>query len=215
MSGSLFHAVIGDRVYLASVSEAKKIMSSVHRDEYHMFETSELEYIPFCHDFGPFSLGDAHRFVNIIQSKIARYPGKKIVYCVSDEPTQITNGVFLLGCYMVMILRLSPEAVSSAFEDISSLLMPYRDAGLDDSDFQLPVESCWRALHRYSALTVPEIGGAHPHSLQSGCVGLGGCIRHGRVHALRQRAGGRPARHHPGPVDKLSARAAAAQALCW
>jgi hypothetical protein len=148
MGYSVFHPVIGDRVYLACMAEAKKIMSSERRDEFHMFETCELEYIPFCHDFGPLSLGDAHRFVNIIQARMARYPGKKIVYCVGDEPTQLTNGVFLLGCYMVMVLGLSPDAVLSTFEEIISLLLPYRDASLDDSDFPLPVESCWRALHR-------------------------------------------------------------------
>ena len=148
LGSCVFHPVIGDRVYLACMPEAKRLIASEHRDEYHMFETSELEYIPFCHDFGPLSLGDAHRFVNMIQNKIARYPGKKIVYCVSDEATHLTNGVFLLGCYMVMVLGLSPDAVLSAFEDLLHLLLPYRDASLDDCDFPLPVESCWRALHR-------------------------------------------------------------------
>jgi hypothetical protein len=138
------------------MQEAKKVMASANRDEYHMFETSELEYIPFCHDFGPMSLGDAHRFVTIIQSKIARYPGKKIVYCVSDELVHITNGVFLFGCYMVMVLGLSPDFVMSAFDEVMPALLTYRDASLDDCDFPLPVESCWRALHRFLQFHVSD-----------------------------------------------------------
>eukprot|EP00291_Cryptomonas_curvata_P020701 CAMPEP_0172164222 /NCGR_PEP_ID=MMETSP1050-20130122/7723_1 /TAXON_ID=233186 /ORGANISM="Cryptomonas curvata, Strain CCAP979/52" /LENGTH=175 /DNA_ID=CAMNT_0012834531 /DNA_START=241 /DNA_END=765 /DNA_ORIENTATION=+ len=145
----LFHPVMGARVYLA---EHRASIVSV-KDKFHCFSTDDtLSYTPFCDDFGPMNLYSVNRFCEILEQKLVEFPDRTIVYCVDGSSRAIANGAFLLGCYMVMKVHLSPEAVWSSFEDISDTIAEYRDATFEEPDFYLTLTDCWRGLARALAL---------------------------------------------------------------
>ena len=115
----LFHPVVGAIVYLAE-RRAQTIESSANTKPFHFFNTDDsLVYIPFCDDFGPMNLHTVNRFCDLLDQKLSDFPDHALVYCVDNMPRSVTNAAFLLGSYMVLKMRLSPEAVWSSFEDIS------------------------------------------------------------------------------------------------
>ena len=145
----LFHAVMGDRVYLAESRSREQHTSG----QYHFFWADEsLAYIPFCYDFGPMNLSCVVRFSELLEGELAKYPDHSLVFCVENTQHQITNGAFLLGSYMVLKVGLSVEAVWSAFDDISDRFGGYRDAASEIPDFFLSLVDCWRGLSRASSL---------------------------------------------------------------
>jgi cell division cycle 14 len=149
MTNILFHPVIGLRVYLA---EHRASRSEVH-DNRHFFSTDDvLFYIPFCDDFGPMNLYMVNRFCNILDQKLAEFPDLSIIYCVENSSRAIANGAFLLGCYMIMNMNLSPDAVWASFEDISDRIAQFRDATYEEPDFYLTLVDCWSGLSRATAL---------------------------------------------------------------
>jgi cell division cycle 14 len=59
----------------------------------------------------------------------------------------LTNAVFLLGCYMILKLDMTPEQATSRFRWLApSLIEPYRDATFAPADFRLSLLDCWRGL---------------------------------------------------------------------
>ena len=64
-------------------------------------------------------LHTVNRFCDLLDQKLSDFPDHALVYCVDNMPRSVTNAAFLLGSYMVLKMRLSPEAVWSSFEDIS------------------------------------------------------------------------------------------------
>jgi cell division cycle 14 len=145
----LFHAVIGDRVYLAE----RQAASVNGGRRMHFFNTDEeLHYVPFCDDFGPMNLASVERFIEILERKLEEHQDCSIVYCVQEKTRHVTNAVFLLGCYMILRVRLSPEAVWSAFEEIGDMTTSYRDSTFEEPDFLLTLVDCWRGLSRANDL---------------------------------------------------------------
>ena len=145
----LLHAVIGDRVYLA---DHHVISIDNSRGLHYLSTEGELTYVPFCDDFGPMNLFSVERFIELLETELEKNPDGSIVYCVDSNIRNITNAAFLVGCYMILRMRLSPEAVWSAFEDISDLMTPFRDATFEEPDFLLTLVDCWRGLSRANEL---------------------------------------------------------------
>jgi protein-tyrosine phosphatase len=79
----------------------------------------------------------------------------------------LTNAVFLLGSYMLIKLKMDPQAVWDTFRNAASItydtnLMEYRDASSTDADFALRLLDCWQALQRAADLgwiQLPEVQG--------------------------------------------------------
>jgi cell division cycle 14 len=149
----LFHAVIGARVYLAEHKAASLTRTASKNKKYHCFSTEgSLAYIPFCDDFGPMNLHTVKRFCDVLDQKLSEFEDHALLYCVENSPRALTNAAFLLGCYMVMNMHLSPQAVWSSFEDISERLEPYRDATYDEPDFHLSLVDCWDGLAKADSI---------------------------------------------------------------
>ena len=119
---------------------------------HHLFTTKELEYIPFCDDFGPMNLSNVFRFSDIVKTLRYQHPGKVLVYCTNIFPRQVTNAVFLLGSYLILDRDKSPEEVWTIFEGISGSMEMYRDATYSDPTFRLSLQDCWSGLHRAKAI---------------------------------------------------------------
>ena len=71
------------------------------------------------------NLSSVLQFVDILETKLDEYPDCPVVYCVDDDERSVTNAVFLLGCYMVLRMHLSPEAIWSAFEELHEVTIAY------------------------------------------------------------------------------------------
>ena len=95
--------VLSDKLYLAQGID--ELPSS---DAFRLFRPDEtVQYFPLCDDFGPMNLFCVLHFADLLDQKLNEYPHHAIVYCVDNDPQKITNGAFLLGCYMVLRMRLA------------------------------------------------------------------------------------------------------------
>ena len=140
------HPLLDSELYLAT-----SIIMRENPDNFKSYSVilvSELEYVPFCQDFGPLNLSQIHFFISKVNTFRENNPSRKIVCVAEGIQSELTNGVLLLGCYLSMTLGLSPEDVYDCFDALSPYMIPYRDATLDWSDFELPLIDCWRALRR-------------------------------------------------------------------
>ena len=145
----VFHTVPDYDLYLTSTIVIKE-----NKEKFENFAVvlvSDMEYVPFCEDFGPFNLSEIHRFISAINCLRCEDRSRKIVCVAEGIHSDLTNGAFLLGCYITMVLDVAPEAVWESFRTISNCLIPYRDATMNWSDFELPLIDCWRALKHASS----------------------------------------------------------------
>eukprot|EP00293_Proteomonas_sulcata_P005833 CAMPEP_0184322088 /NCGR_PEP_ID=MMETSP1049-20130417/122785_1 /TAXON_ID=77928 /ORGANISM="Proteomonas sulcata, Strain CCMP704" /LENGTH=323 /DNA_ID=CAMNT_0026643111 /DNA_START=52 /DNA_END=1023 /DNA_ORIENTATION=- len=72
----------------------------------------------------------------------------KVLVCYTDvKPEARTNAVFLLGCYLIVEQKWTPEEAWRPFASFNtSPFLPYRDATFVRSTFDLPIIECWRGL---------------------------------------------------------------------
>ena len=112
-----------------------------------------IEYLPLCDDFGPMNMACVTRFITQLQNELVDFPDDRHFYCVEDGKRSLTNAVFLLGCYQLLILDQSVDEISDCF----SWMKPehfeeYRDATFAVPTFRLTLVDCWRALDKAKML---------------------------------------------------------------
>ena len=73
------------------------------------------------------------------------YKSVKLYHYCGDEFDQRANGTFLMGCFMLVVLKMRSERVSKIFAPYikSSLIMPYRDASYGDCYYPCSLLHCW------------------------------------------------------------------------
>jgi cell division cycle 14 len=112
-----------------------------------------LEYEPFCDDFGPMNISCVTRFIEDLDCMLAEAPSCKHVYYIEPGRRCLSNGVFLMGSYLIIKHDMDPDEVWSLFENVDfSMIEPFRDATYAPSDFDLELIDCWRALKRGKGL---------------------------------------------------------------
>ena len=70
---------------------------------------NDLTYFPFNKDFGPLNLAMVHRFSRELARllKDKSYASNRIFhYCTSEKPDKMVNGAFLMGAFMIIILKM-------------------------------------------------------------------------------------------------------------
>lgn len=95
-------------LYFATVKHGKELKNTA---EAHYFcIDNELIYENYYNDFGPLNLGCVYRYCRILNEKLKEYLNKQyIVHYTSIEPKRKANAAFLLGCYGVLYLSLTPR----------------------------------------------------------------------------------------------------------
>lgn len=72
---------------------------------------NDLTYFPFNKDFGPLNLAMVHRYSRELARLLRdnNYTENRIFhYCSSDDPGhRMVNGAFLMGAFMIIILKMS------------------------------------------------------------------------------------------------------------
>jgi cell division cycle 14 len=163
--GPILHEVVDGRLLIAQNTTAVLTMKSVH-----CFRLpAQMKYHPFCDDFGPMSMLSIFRFVKLLENEMTEFPTKKIVFYVEEGDVlmihlrstythlcfsasgkrELTNAVFLLGAYLILVRDMLSEEVVEIFEWIdSNVAVPYRDASFVNSDFDLTLLDCWKGLEQ-------------------------------------------------------------------
>ena len=139
----MLHCVFG------KVHIAQNVSPSVGKFYRFFKPPKSVQYYPLCDDFGPMNMSSVLRFVQAIGDEIEAHPTQKIIYVVDHGRRSLTNGVFLLGSFMVLKMKMTASEISNCFswlnEEISE---PFRDATFAPPDFGLSLLDCWRGLEK-------------------------------------------------------------------
>jgi cell division cycle 14 len=121
---------------------------------YHCFSVGEMfSYVGFCDDFGPMNLGTVYRFCKVVDCEIEMSNDKETALVTNLQPRDLTNAVFLVGCYMIMVMQARPDSVEEAFRPMKGELVSYRDVSPGPQNFDLNLIDCWRGLWRAKNLS--------------------------------------------------------------
>lgn len=106
-------------------------------------------YFPFNKDFGPLNLAMVHRFSRELARllKDKNYSDSRVFhYCTSEKPDKMVNAAFLMGCFCVVILKMSAEEAHSKFADYNHLFKHYRDASKGDCLYNCTLLQCLQGI---------------------------------------------------------------------
>ena len=142
---------IFERVYLL---EMRSQNHKNHEKQKVRIQIEELaNYEPFCDDFGPVNLACTFRFCELLRAILKCKPHHNVEIVSSSDERSLTNGVFLLGAYMIMILDHSTEQVLERFESLQMRLKTFRDVSPGAQTFHLHLRDCWQGLQKAKQLT--------------------------------------------------------------
>lgn len=141
-----------------------RLSFSIHRDEEHtkqlihqnpriFYFSSWMQesYEGFCSDFGPVNLAAVVRFCRFMRERLydPRLAKRELVYYCDPDTAYLTNTAFLLGAYLVLVEKWSPESAAKIFENIEPCpFRQFRDATHVPSTFDLCLLDCFRGLAR-------------------------------------------------------------------
>lgn len=95
-------------LYFATARQGKVLKSN---DEIHYFcIDDELVYENYYSDFGPLNLGCIYKYCEMVNDKLKQYLNKQsIIHYTSIDAKKKANAAFLIGCYGVLFLNLTPR----------------------------------------------------------------------------------------------------------
>lgn len=105
-----------------------------HSEAFFFNIDSELVYEPFNDDFGPLNLASTHKYIRELCRLLAdeRYKNQKLFHYTSTKEDKQANSAFLMGAFMVVVLKMSAELVWEAFSPYHKIFKPFRDASYSD-----------------------------------------------------------------------------------
>ena len=113
----------------------------------------QSSYIPFADDFGPMNLAAVYCFCELVEIQCEECPNNKLALRCKTDARSITNAVFLMGSFMIMMRGDHVQTVIDVLQPILKMAVPYRDVSPGPQNFQLFVEDCWRGLFRAKQLS--------------------------------------------------------------
>ena len=142
-------SVLDDTLYVAQGVDALPVTT-----QFRIFKPDPLiQYFPMCDDFGPMNMACVTTFALQLDRELAEYPNCRHFYCVDDDKRSLTNAVFLLGSYLILMLDTSVEDVVGCFSWLAEdQFEEYRDATYSAPCFRLTLIDCWRALAKAKQL---------------------------------------------------------------
>ena len=166
------HPVIPGRLSLAIYPDTTSLQAASKALRHLVFYTSreESSYQSYCGDFGPVDLATTVSFCirtrNLLSDE--QFKDREIVHGTTANEATNTNAAFLLGAYLVLVEKWTPEEAAAPFERIQpSPFKPFRDATNLVSDFDLSVLDCLRGLHRAHESNWFSLEGFDPESSAS------------------------------------------------
>ena len=110
--------IIENRLFFVSSSRPP----TSYQDAYFFSIDNELVYDPFNNDFGPLNLAMVHKFVRELVRLLAdpQYKDYKLFHYCSNKFDKMANGAFLMGAFMIIVLKVKASAVWDLFEPYHS-----------------------------------------------------------------------------------------------
>ena len=141
--------VIEDRFYIV-----QGIDSLPPSDMFRWFEPdSTIQYDALCDDFGPMNMACVLKFAKQLDTKLSHNPTCRYFYRADDGPRALTNAIFLVGSYLILMLDWTSDSVADCFSWLErGQFEEYRDATYSKPDFGLTLMDCWRGLEKGKAL---------------------------------------------------------------
>ncbi|XP_010745280.1 dual specificity protein phosphatase CDC14AB [Larimichthys crocea] len=138
---------IKDRLYFATLRVRPKNTANTH-----YFSTDEeFIYESFYADFGPLNLAMLYKYCCKVNKKLKSFTmsRKKLVHYTSHDQKKRANDAVLIGAYAVIYLRRSPEeAYRTLISGNNTGYLPFRDAAVGESSFNLTVLDCLQGIRK-------------------------------------------------------------------
>ncbi|XP_052759097.1 dual specificity protein phosphatase CDC14A-like [Galleria mellonella] len=134
-------------LYFATVRQGKMLKNTA---EIHYFcIDNDLVYENYYSDFGPLNLGCVYKYCKILSDKLKQYLNKQIiVHYTSTDSKKKTNSAFLLGCYGVLYLSLTPRDALKPLTVHGQNYRPFQDAVQGDSSHTISILDCLQAIRK-------------------------------------------------------------------
>mmetsp|Transcript_56833 Transcript_56833/g.149712 ORF Transcript_56833/g.149712 Transcript_56833/m.149712 type:complete len:205 (+) Transcript_56833:95-709(+) len=132
--------------------------------DFHIFAfPQDAEYRPFGEELDPASITTIIKFTSSLTRELKDCSSKKILYVLQQEQNHLENGLFLLGCFLMLTKNLEPELVRTKLGKWNATLcQPDRESWLESNGLGLSMFDCWKGLWRaiiQQWITVPPING--------------------------------------------------------
>ena len=137
---------IFDRVYLVICNDGSENICQRPGFEYFCVD-HVLVYAALETDFGPFNLRAAYDFCQMMDTQLECTKGS-VAMITSSEPETITNAVFLLGVFMVMVSDEDLQETLRRLESFNSMTIPFRDVSRGPQKFELNIADCLAGLYK-------------------------------------------------------------------
>ncbi|CAD0205139.1 unnamed protein product [Chrysodeixis includens] len=134
-------------LYFATVRQGKTLKNTV--DTHYFCIDNDLLYENYYSDFGPLNLGCVYKYCRILNEKLKQYLHKQtIVHYTSIDPKKKANSAFLLGCYGVLYLSLTPRDALKPLMVHGQSYRPFQDATQGDSSYTISLTDCLQAIKK-------------------------------------------------------------------
>lgn len=113
-SGELEHIteIIKNRLYFGVTSDHNSVVIRNSQNVYYLCIDDELLYLNYYYDFGPLNISCLYKYCMKLQSFLKCAPsGKRIIHYTSSDPNRRSNAAFLIGCYAVLYLNMTPKQI--------------------------------------------------------------------------------------------------------
>lgn len=136
-----------DRLYFATLRSKPRTTSSHH----YFCIDDEFTYENFYADFGPLNLATLFHYCQKVNKKLksSSLSKKRIVHYTSYDSTKRANAAYLIGCYIIIYHRKTPE---EAFRPLASHqnppFLPFRDASNGSCTYNLTLFHCYQAVYK-------------------------------------------------------------------
>mmetsp|Transcript_1249 Transcript_1249/g.2436 ORF Transcript_1249/g.2436 Transcript_1249/m.2436 type:complete len:408 (+) Transcript_1249:285-1508(+) len=150
--GKIYPVIKGKLSFTAHRND-EHTLAEIKRQPALFFFSSDLQerYEPYCADFGPVNLSVVHRFCVLMSERMTdpRLTNRHLIYYTDENVALRTNTAFLLGAYLVLIEKWSPEEATVPFAAIEpNPFKPFRDATYLPSEYPLTLLDCFSALQK-------------------------------------------------------------------
>lgn len=142
-SGSL--EILPKKLYWISDDKPPKSSSSA----YYFCIDDVLVYNPFWKDFGPLNMAMMHKFCKELEKLMEnkKYAKYKIYHYTSLDREKQANAAFLMGAYMVIVLKWHPSKAWKIFKDSGISFKGFKHAIMADSNYRCTIEDCLNGLY--------------------------------------------------------------------
>lgn len=87
-----------------------------------------------------------HVFVQELEKLVLSYKTYKVYHYCSTDYAQQANAAFLMGCFMIIILKKTADEAWAAFSAYHSKFVPYRDAIKGNCSYKCTIHHCLLGL---------------------------------------------------------------------